>query len=539
MRRALAIVLLCGCSPSVRFADRAVLWREPDDAPIPVPKERDPMGTWLGLRDAIFLPADRVLALDYGRESVNVNALDEVPDSSWFVDVRRELGPSGEVRLRPLGAEAIARGRVDGVAPVLPLTITKSKPAGANLGFIAKDARGVQYAIKIDPPGLVGLDTSTEVVVARLAWAAGWLVPDEALIDFRPSDLKLAPGAKWKDPLGGSHPLDQRFLDHMLAAMPRAADGTIRAVASRWIEGRIVGPFTYFGRRADDANDRVPHEDRRDLRAFGLFSEWVNNIDTLENNTLDAYVGKPGEGHLLHYQQDVGGAFGARAVGPIQYWMGVDVYLAPSRVLASLVTLGAWPRRWEGERVRAERARVIAAWPELGFFDAEHFEPRAWHPVLDNPAFVLETARDRYWGMKRLLAFTPEELRAAIAAGRYRPEAAARLYDVLVARRERMARAFLGDVAALDRFRFDGDRLCFDDVWIEAGLGGERATEYQLSGDGVRAAPPARCAVLDAREGYRVVALAVRRPGERRFSAPVRVHVMEEGGRRRILGVER
>jgi hypothetical protein len=531
-------VSLSGCSPSLRFSDRAILWREPDDAPIPLPKTRDPMGTWLGLRDVTFLPADRALALDYGREAVNVNALDEVPDSSWYVDPRRVVGADGAVRLRPLGAEALARGRIDGIAPEPPLTVVKGKSEGANLGFVVKDARGVQYELKIDPPGLVGLDTSTEAVVSRLVWAAGWLVPDEALIDFQPGELRLAPDAKLKDPLGRSHPFTQARLDEVVAGMPRAPGGTIRAVASRWIEGKIVGPSTFFGLRNDDANDRVPHENRRDLRAFGIFSEWVNNIDTLENNTLDAYVGAPGRGHLLHYQQDVGGAFGSRAVGPIQYWMGTDVYLAPSRVLASLFTLGAWPRRWEGERVRVERARLIAAWPELGFFDAEHFDPRHWHPVLDNPAFVRQTARDRYWGMKRILAFTPEELRAAIAAGRYRPAAAERLFDILWRRRERMARAFLADLPALDHFRLDGDRLCFDDLWLDAGLGGGRATAYGMSGAGVTAGLH-RCAVLAPKLGYRIVALRVRRPGERGFSLPVRVHIMEEATRRRILGIER
>ncbi|HZS37970.1 MAG TPA: hypothetical protein VFF06_14135, partial [Polyangia bacterium] len=345
-------ISLFGCSPSLRFSDRAVLWREPDDAPIALPKTRDPMGTWIGLRDALFLPAERILDVDYGREAVNVNALDEVPDSSWYSDPRRELGEDGAVRLRPLGAEAITRGRIDGIAPVPPLTVTKGKSEGANLGFVVKDARGKKYALKIDPPGLIGLDTSTEVVVSRLAWAAGWLVPDEAIIDFHPSQLVLAPDATMKDDFGRSLPLDAERLAQLIAILPRRSDGTIRAVASRWIEGKIVGPFQFYGRRPDDANDRVPHQDRRDLRAFGTFSEWVNNIDTLENNTLDSYVGEPGRGHLLHYEQDVGGAFGARAVGPIQYWMGQDVYLAPSRIFESLFTLGLWPRRWEGERVR-------------------------------------------------------------------------------------------------------------------------------------------------------------------------------------------
>ncbi|HZS40587.1 MAG TPA: hypothetical protein VFF06_27330, partial [Polyangia bacterium] len=167
-----------------------------------------------------------------------------------------------------------------------------------------------------------------------------------------------------------------------------------------------------------------------------------------------------------------------------------------------------------------------------------HFEPRSWHPVLDNPAFQRQTARDRYWGMKRILAFTPEELRAAIAEGRYRPEAAERLYEILIARREKMARTFLADLPALDHFRLDADRLCFDDLWLDAGLGGDHATAYSMTGDGVTASPH-RCAQLAPFDGYRIVALRVRRPGERKFSRAVNVHLMEESGRRRIIGIER
>ena len=49
---------------------------------------------------------------------------------------------------------------LEGLEPVAPLTVVKSKSEGANLGFVVRDARGIKYALKIDPPGLVGLDTS-------------------------------------------------------------------------------------------------------------------------------------------------------------------------------------------------------------------------------------------------------------------------------------------------------------------------------------------------------------------------------------------
>jgi hypothetical protein len=549
----LALALaLAACTPDVRFPDRAILWREPDDAPIAMPKERETWGTWMGVRDTIFAPADRVLALDGGRESENVNALDEVPDSTWFRDPRRVVDASGAVRLRELGAEALTRGRIGAdVTPVPPYTVTRGKAAGANAGFVVKDARGVKYAFKFDPPGLAGLDTSTEVVVARLAWAAGWLVPDETLVDVRPSELVLAPDAKSKDGLDRTVPFSREAFDRAVAHLPRQPGGTLRAIASRWIEGRAIGPFTWFGRRADDPNDRVPHEDRRDLRAFGVFSAWVNNVDALETNTFDTYVGKNGRGHVEHYQQDVGGAFGARAVGPVQFWMGSDVYLSPRRILTQTLTLGIAPRPWDGERVRRERAELDAKWPELGFFDADHFDARGWEPVLENPAFARQTARDRYWGAKRIAAFSDGELRAAIATGRYRPETAERLFDVLSRRRRMLLRAAFGDVAALDAFAVDARGLCFDDLWLRAGLGGSARYTAHEHGAALDVRPAATaaatadaratataCVALPPRDGYRVIVLAVRRAGER-TDARARVHLVEDAGERRIVGVDR
>lgn len=519
-----------GCRPGARFADRAILWKDPDDKPIPMPKLRDPPYHWVAIRDAAFKPLDRALALDYGRESVNVNAVDETPDSSWWSDRRREAG-SG--RPRGLTGDEMKRGAFgEQPPPQLPLTVTKGKSKGGNLGFVVKDALGRQFAIKFDPPGYVALETSTEVVVSRLAWAGGWNVPAESIVDLRLGDLILSPRATTNNAAGDKIPLDAEHFRELMARAPMSTDGTMRAMASLWIEGTPLGPYAYFGRRRDDPNDRVPHEDRRDLRGYGVFSAWVNNIDTTEANTFDSYVGDRGRGHVVHWQQDVGGAFGSRAGGAMEYWMGSDTYFSPGQMLESLFSFGIVNRAWEGEGVHARRARMLALYPELGWFEGDSFEPQKWHPIFDNPAFERATARDAYWGAKRVVQIGEGELRAAISEGRYRAAAADKLFQILWKRREAIARAYFAIQPPLDYFRVEKSQLCWDDLWITAGLDAEHSADYEANGRPVMR-DEARCAPVG--QGYQVVALAVRRNGERRFSPPVKVHLID----RRIVGVER
>jgi hypothetical protein len=530
----LLLGLLANCSPPVRFADRAILWRDPDDDPVPMPKRREVLETSARLRQGIFVADDRALTLDFGREADNVNALDDTPDSSWFVDRRRARAAAG---LDADHGEAAPPG-VEGPDRTGPLLVVHGKTGGATKGVVVEDIRHHRFLLKLDDPRFPALETGTDAVVARLAWIAGWNVPGTAVIELHRSELRVAPKARVRDSWGREHPFDETALTALVGPVMRK-DGTFRAVTSRWIEGTILGPFSYYGRREDDDNDRVRHENRRDLRGFGVFSAWVNNVDAIETNTLDSYVGEPGRGHVVHYQQDVGGSFGSYGGRPLDEWMGYEDYRNGSKIVTAFLTLGFAPRPWDSPRLLLERRRLIKTWPELGGFSADEFDPRSWSPLWPNPAFDRQTDRDRYWGVKRIIAISKDELRTAIAAGRYRKEVSERLYEVLEARRTRLAKAYLSPIAPLDYFHFEGDRLCFEDLWVLAGLGGEHDTLYAGRERWVDLPVQGRCAQLPKGAGYRIVALSAMRPGHKRFGPQVKVHFIDDRRGRRLVGIER
>src|SRR5436853_3414289 len=86
---------------SAAAAESPVVWRDDDAKAIPEPAE-DPEGDfiwWDGANNMTFYQAGKVLDLGRSlhtvgewvglagpREAANVNALDEVPDSTWFTN---------------------------------------------------------------------------------------------------------------------------------------------------------------------------------------------------------------------------------------------------------------------------------------------------------------------------------------------------------------------------------------------------------------------------------------------------------------------
>jgi hypothetical protein len=546
---ALALVAIAGgCAGEPRFADRAVLWQDPDAAPIPVPPEHLEHGTTRfasGAEDGVFRPADRFFSADYGLEATNVNAVDDVPESTWYKDPRRD--PDDPSRPpRSLSAAEVERGLTTDEPARPPFRITRALSGGSAAGFVVEDALGRRYALKFDPEDHLGLNTGTDAVCTRLAWVAGWKVPADEVIAVTRADLTIAPDAVMINSWGRKIPFNKGDLDATLWHTAHNRDGSYRAVTSRWVGGHVLGPYKFMGRDRHDKNDRYDHENRRDLRGFGVWAAWVDDVDTMEPNTLDTYVGEAGRGHVEHYQLDVGGSFGAFSNKPSEYWMGDQSYWQFGSLIASLGTLGAVPHRWENPRWQKRRLELLEQYPEFGAYSAEHFAPRKWRAIVEVPAFARMTERDRYWGSRQVAAFTNDELRGAVAAGHYRPEAADYLVETLSRRRDIVARDGFSRVAPLDHFRIDGERLCFTDWWVRAGLGGGEATDYRARQSnavvGVQrgsGSDGATCVTIGPATGYRVIELSAMRPGERHYGPSVAVHLIAAGGGGHIVGVVR
>jgi hypothetical protein len=383
-------------------------------------------------------------------------------------------------------------------------------------------------------------------VASRLAWASGWRVPADEAVPLAREELMVQPHATAINTWGQQTSLDRGDVDALLARAARRPDGRFSAVFSRWVDGHILGAAAWIGRDRKDANDLYAHENRRDLRGFGVWAAWVDDIDVIDNNTLDTYIGAPGHGHVEHYQLDVGGSFGAFSAAPAHYWMRDQSYFQLDRILGSLLSLGLVPHRWEDRRWQRRRETLVDAYPELGGFSAAHFDPRHWRPIVDVPPFVRMSERDRYWGAKRVAAFSFEELRGAVAAGHYRPATASYLVEALWRRRLIVARDGFAHVAPLDHFRAEGGRLCFVDWWVRAGLGGSEVTDYRAREAGRivdvqrgSADDGATCVELPRGSGYRVVELSALRPGERHFGPRVAVHLVARDGGARVVGVVR
>jgi len=91
------------------------------------------------------------------REAANTNALDEVPDSTWFTNRHAR---------RRLSAEALAQGPNTGHPPSAtgPLVVLSGKSLGMTPGFVMRDAKGDRYVVKFDPPDYPDLATGAELV---------------------------------------------------------------------------------------------------------------------------------------------------------------------------------------------------------------------------------------------------------------------------------------------------------------------------------------------------------------------------------------
>ena len=458
--------------------DGPVAWEAADRGDIPVPEARDPSLTRDKFDATVARPLGRlvnpvrlarhvggIFGAEITHSAGDVNDLDEALDSAWFTN---------RIGLFPLTPEEVARGpaTTDGPDRGAPWEVKRAKTQGVTPGFSVRDGRGDTYLLKFDDPCCPGGPSAAGVITGRLLHAAGYNVPEDFVVTFRREELVVGEGVTWTDRRGAKRTMTAADLDTVLASVTAEPDGSYRAIASRFLAGRPVGPFDWKGRRRDDPFDRVKHENRRELRGLRMVCAWLGHFDMKQGNTLDMWVEEGSRHYVRHYLIDFASTLGMGAAGPfpmanMEY--GVDLSASFGRLLSLGLAEDEWRRLKRPDRL-----------PEVGYFDAEHFHPMEWKPLQPNAAFANLTERDGYWAAKIVSAFRDDQIEAAVAEGKYHdPEAARAIVRALEARRDRIARYWFDRVPPLDFFSWEGGILAFHDLGTERGIYPGAAPRYR------------------------------------------------------------
>jgi hypothetical protein len=380
-------------------------------------------------------------------DSLGVNTLGEVPDSSWFTN--RDISS--------LSIEALKKGgRVHG-APQPPYTVVAAKTEGVSIGFRIRDARGLLYFLKGDPPSNLEMATTADVMGALFLYAAGYNVPENYILVGRRSEFHLSKDAKIRRTYGKDHRLSETELRQIFDRIPRYSDGSIRLMASLSLPPKIVGPFRYAGVRSDDPNDLVPHQQRRDLRGLAVLFAWINHTDAKGENSMDTVEGASENARFVHHLLDFGDSFGSDSDIAKDPRHGQEYIVLPIK-WSRVYSLGLSAPNWETVHYPKDMEAV-------GNFTAAAFDPFTWKANYPNPAFVQMTPLDGYWGAKRVMAFRDEQIRAIVEEGRFRdPKVVDYITRVLESRRDAIGRAWFRQVLPLEEFRIVDDHLALT-IW--------------------------------------------------------------------------
>ena len=396
IRLASIALAVSACAPAVtgRFRDAPVVWQMSDDASIAEPAERVFHSTEFIANASVFDPMWRAFHRRRMRPAANVNALDEVPASTWWTN---------RIGARAITADEAARGpAIDGV-PRPPLTVIKAKKGGANPGFLMADSRGIRYLVKFDTPANPEQQTANNIIVNRIFWTLGYNVPADYVFFFTRDELSVAPELTRKSGVTASD------IDAMLATATRRADGRFRATASQFLDGVPKGGFAPSGTRADDPNDVIEHQHRRELRGLRVFSEWLSHTDIKEDNTVDMYVERDGRRFLVHHLVDFGEALGGHQSEKDQPQVGWEHIFDWSAQPRALVSLGLWTRPWEGQK--------RTPWKSVGYFGSSHFHPDNWRERYPYEPFRYTDRADAFWAAKLVMRFDRPMLEAIVATG--------------------------------------------------------------------------------------------------------------------------
>jgi hypothetical protein len=181
-------------------------------------------------------------------------------------------------------------------------------------------------------------------------------------------------------------------------------------------------------------------------------------------NTLDTVIKRDGRLVVVHYLQDVGSTFGMGANGPHDWDEGWEYLYEAETTRKRLFSMGVARSPWQ-------TAHYVEH-PSIGRFESESFDPLTWKPRVPTAAFIEMRDDDAFWAALRVMAFDDATIRALVTAGEYSdPAAAAQLTATLIARRDKIGRAYLTRISPIVAPALDSDGgLTFGNAAVRAGL---------------------------------------------------------------------
>ena len=562
---------LGGCAGDRRFPLRGPLSVDTDLRPVVVecqenPSDEDPKHmsctpepyvsplVWDAADNSVFRPFAKVFAVDPPGPAPNVNSFDEVPDSAWFTNRLGKQKPSREELLR--GACRPEDVLVGETAAPASWFIDQGKPNGASPGFRIKVGGKYKFLLKTDSLEQPERPTAASAIGAAIYHAVGFNTSCEQIVYFDPAVLKLKPGLIATDNTG----VPRAFNDERLAWVLKQAKqrgNLVRMQASAWLPGYLLGPFSYEGKRGDDPNDIIPHEDRRDLRGGRVLAAWLNHFDAREQNTMDSWIAERADapdsspGHVRHFYLDTSDCFGSEwDWDEISRRLGNSYLLDWEEMGYDFVTFGADIRPWE-------RVRKHEGYDLFGYFHYEFFEPDQWKNEYPNPAFSRATEHDNAWMTRILSRLDRGDIEALVTLGRFSDAAhAAYLSEVLEQRLQRIVARYFAELSPLSDARIEGDRLCLIDLArrrqlrppegfryraLAGGAHGSRELAPELRADGELCLPLAHAAPdggTAADDPSRYVVVGVEN-GQSRYALAVHLYDQGPKGGFRIVAVQR
>ena len=167
--------------------------------------------------------------------AMNVNTLDEVPDSSWFTNRigRHEI---------PLAQLVRGPDQREGLISMEGWIVSGGKGSGVQPGFRMRDPSGQLYQIEVDPPSHPELASAVEIMGTAFYYAFGYDTVEVYLAEIDAESLVISEKAMMRDPLSGKQRRLTRYdLDLVFREAAQLPNGRYRVLVSKFASGRPLG----------------------------------------------------------------------------------------------------------------------------------------------------------------------------------------------------------------------------------------------------------------------------------------------------------